>query len=227
VTRTFTQILIASAACIALAGCGGGSPQPSASGSSTTPQAGPTGTTSQNPFAGGTGPNGRPRTLTRARRAAILNRYALVALEVKSFGAPASPAELAAVSSSIKNYLAAAAAHEYAKACSMTIAARQRPVHGKQCPELLAATFASGYYKGLDKSFPALAVVGARLSHELSGSKGYALLASGESSKPELFIPLRREGGIWKPAVFAPFPLVPRQALARYEAALHESAQRR
>ena len=140
-TRSATQILLASVVCIALAGCGGGGTQPSDSAS---------GTTSPHTASGGTGAKRRPRTLTRARRAAILNRYALAAAEVKSFGAPASSAELAAVSSSIKSYLAAAAAHEYAKACSLTTAARQRPQHGKQCPELLAATFARGFYKGLE-----------------------------------------------------------------------------
>jgi hypothetical protein len=220
VARTTPQILLASVACIALAGCGGGGTHPGSSAATTSQGAG-SATASQNPFGGGTGANGRPRTLTPARRAAILGRYRLAAVEVKSFGAPGSQAELAAVSRSIRSFLAAVAAHEYAKACALTTAARQRPQHGKQCPELLAATFAKGYYKGLDKSLPALAVVGARLSNE-AGGKGYALLATGGSSKPEEFMAMRREGGTWKPVAFAPFSLVPKLALARYEAALRE-----
>lgn len=216
-------MLMAIVACIVLVGCGGGGgTHTSASVSSTVSQnAAPTTPSPFAPARGASGASGHPRTLTRGRRAAILNKYALAAVEVKTFGAPASAAELAAVSSSIKGYLAAAAAHEYAKACSLTLASRQRPQHGKQCPELLAATFATGFYKGLEQSFPSLVVVGARLSEE-SGGKGYALIAKSGSSKPEEFMAMRREGGAWKTVVFAPFPLEPKTALARYEAAIRE-----
>ena len=209
-------------ACTALAACGGGgSTHTSDSAPSTTSAA--AAPTSASPFAPASGASGAtgPRTLTRGRRAAILGRYALAAVEVKTFGTNAGGAELAAISSSIKGYLAAAATHEYAKACSLTLASRQRPQQGKQCAELLAATFATGYYKGIDKTFPSLAVVGARVSEE-SGGKGYALLAKSGSSKPEEFMAMRREGAAWKTVVFAPFSLKPRTALGRYEASLHE-----
>jgi hypothetical protein len=89
---------------------------------------------------------------------------------------------------------ASSASHEYASACSMTLASRQRPQHGKQCPEL----------------------------SDESGGEGYALLARSGSTKPEEFMAMRREGGAWKTVVFALFPLVPKVAMACYEAALHE-----
>jgi hypothetical protein len=215
-------MLTAILACTALAACGGGgSTHAGDAVSSTASQA--AAATSASPFAATRGAGGAtgPRRLTRGRRSAILGKYALAAVEVKTFGSAAGGAELAAISSSIKGYLAAAAADEYAKACSLTLASRQLSQHGKQCSELLAASFAKGYYKGINKAFPALAVLGARVSEE-AGGKGYALLAKSGAAKPEEFMAMRREGGTWKTVVFAPFSLRPKTALERYEASLRE-----
>ena len=140
---------------------------------------------------------------------------------MKSFGTAAGAAEVAALARGLHAYLAAVEAREYAKACSLTITARQAPQRGKPCPTVLAETFKSGFYKGADASFPSLVVVGARTSEE-AGGKGYALVARSASAKPEEFVAMRREGGVWKPAVFAPFPLDPKIALARYKATFSE-----
>jgi hypothetical protein len=197
-----------------LAGACGSSDKASSSSSATTPAqplttsaqplttTAPRGTTSAPPVTtsarGSTG-----RTLSPAQRARLQARlFARGSLIAKTFGSRATPAQLASVSKSIEPYLAAVAAHEYARACSLLY-------HGGQNIGLPGMTCEQNLTRRLGEPTPylkfgQLAVKDARL--EEPEAKGYALIGPRSSSKPQGFIAMRREGGVWKPVGFIVFP---------------------
>jgi hypothetical protein len=207
VSRVFASILILVAAATALAGCGGGTQSSGVSTKATLPST--AATFSVRPQLHSPAPIVRlgPLPPKIAASKTLTQEYLATKLRVWRFGTPASAAQVAAMSSALQRYFAAVSAHEYAKACGLMVASLQRPAAGKSCPQVLALALQHGVYAGAERTFPDLVVTGARV--DLPTARGYALIGKRSTSKPEEFIAMRQEGGVWAPASFAPFPLAP------------------
>jgi hypothetical protein len=124
-----------------------------------------------------------------------------------SYSHSATPAQTHAVGALVARYLAAAAAADGAKACSMVLASVARAVvpvlggpgeppysRGSTCAEILAKIFRF-YHGQLNAEARLLGV----LRFGVNGNRGLAVLAARPASAfPDRVIALQREDGLWK-----------------------------
>lgn len=128
--------------------------------------------------------------------------YDRIARATEAFGQRASAAERKAVSGPIDSYLAAAYARKYVRACALLSRVAQKR-RGPNCPAELSRAFKEWYWQGASRLFNRLQVTEVRIQ----GNYGYAFILKRPSPEAQLSMPIRREGGMWRPDVFAPSPV--------------------